>query len=486
MPDITALPVADRPRGPAAAVPAPAPATPVAPRRRSRSATVVALQARALAHESFRASATAVVTDLALLLHCDRVSVGFRTGSKVTVQAISNGAEAARQQSLVRAIAAAMDEAIDQRAAIVHPTPLEPSLAITLEHAELARANGRASICTVPVASRGGAAGAFLFERRDGFDADAVEVAKDAATFVGPLLELKHRLEQPLVTRIAEAVTPRRPAARRRVGAWGIGAALTLAALAVLAAWPATDRVVAPARVESAGQRIVAAPVDGFVAAAPVRPGEVVRAGQLLVSLENRDLASERDRWVAETAQLDKQYRDALTKDEAAQIVMARAKLESAAAQLELVERQLERARLVAPFDGVVLSGDLSQSVGAPVQRGQELMTVAPDRDFRVVAEVDEQDVGALRDGQAGRVLFGAMSGTAVPVRVVRIAPAAATVDGRNVFEVDAAVDAAAMAGLRPGMRGVARIDIGERSLGMQYAHRAWQWLRREWWRLLG
>ena len=205
----------------------------------------------------------------------------------------------------------------------------------------------------------------------------------------------------------------------------------------------------------------------------------------MLVTLDDHDLKLEREKSSTEIAQLDKLYREALTKDDAAQIVIARSKLEQAQAQLGLVQSQLERSQLKAPFDGVLLSGDLTQSIGMPVKRGQELMTVAPDRSFRVVAEVDEQDVGALRNGQRVQVLFAALALDTVTATVTRIAPVATTLDGRNVFEVDGRIQGSADA-LRPGLRGVARIDIERSTLGRVWWHRASQWARRTLWRVLG
>jgi multidrug efflux pump subunit AcrA (membrane-fusion protein) len=93
--------------------------------------------------------------------------------------------------------------------------------------------------------------------------------------------------------------------------------------------------------------------------------------------------------------------------------------------------------------------------------------------------------VAALRVGQPAQVLFGALPGAAVPLNVTRIAPVAAQVDGRNVFEVEGS-PAAGSDGLRPGMRGVARIEVGERALAVIWWERAAAALRRLSWRLLG
>ncbi len=395
------------------------------------------------------------------------------------------------RQNLVRAIAAAMDECLDQRSTVIHPLPRGSSAAVAVAHAELARANGQAAICTVPMVGRSRALGAIVFERREGFDARALELAKDAALFVGPILELKHRLDAPVGGRIVEAVAPR---GRRLAGTtWlttsRLGAAAAVLVAAVVLVWPTTYRVVATARVEGAVQRVMAAPSDGFVRAVSVRPGDTVRAGQVLLTLEDQELALERDKWSAEIAQLDKQYREALSKDDASQIVIARSKLEQAQTQLDLALRQLDRAQLKAPIDGVVISGDLSQAIGTPVKRGQELMTLAPDRRFRVVAEVDEQDVAALREGQPAQVMFAAFTERPLPFAVTRVSPVATTLDGRNVFEVEGRVDDAAAAGhgaLRHGLRGVARIDVDQRSQGAIWWQRAGGWVQRTAWRLLG
>jgi RND family efflux transporter MFP subunit len=458
--------------------------------RPSRSAAVLALQAQALAQSRFDSAAAAVVNQLSLAMSCERVSLGLYVGGRLRVLAISGAADVREKHDAVTRIATAMTEALDQRLAVVHPLPSGASPAITLAHQALSQSNGHAAIYTVPVATRHEMLGALLFERRGGFDTVALETAKDAAMFAGPLLALKQRADDRVGQRVAQALRPgaasRRPFGASRLPLGRALLAATLLGIAALAWLPATHRVVAPARVEGAVQQVIAAPVDGFVGAVSVRPGQTVTAGQVLMTMDARELALERDKWAAEMAQLDKQYREALSKDEAAPIVIARAKLEQAQSQHALALQQLERSTLRAPIDGVLLSGDLTQSVGMPLKRGQELMTIAPDRGWRIVAEVEEQEIAAVREGQGAQVLLGAVAG-AEPLRysVSRIAPVATQADGRNVFEVEGLPPAQADA-LRPGMRGVARIEIGQKALGAIWWERAQHAWRRLAWQLLG
>ena len=465
------------------------------------------MQSRALSHGDWRAAVMSVVSDLAPLLACERVSWGSASAgsstdrnagpstARVRLEAISGVRDLRAEQSTVQALAQAMEEAVDQRCALVFPAvatgtlapvtlaPVTSAAPVTLLHANLSQLGGGMSICTVPVLEGNRITAAFLFERRTPFDEAALQTAQDAAIFLGPVLVLAQRAEASPQARIKTQIS-----ARSKLLPYQMGVIAAALLLSVTAIWPTTYRVVAQARAEGAVQRVIAAPADGFVRAVSVRPGEAVRVGEVLVQLEDQDLKLEREKWQSEIAQLDKQYREAMSKDDAAQIVVAGSKLDQARSQLALAQVQLARSSLKAPFDGVLISGDLSQSIGMPVKRGQELMTVATDRTFRIVAEVDEQDIGALRVGQTAQVLFATLS-EPVPFTVSRIAPVASAVEGRNVFEVEGRRSDSSSAesnndSLRPGLRGVAKINIEASHLGVVWWHRASTWLRALVWRV--
>ncbi len=461
------------------------------PRQRAgaRSGVVLVLQARAMAQERSAAAAMAVCTELALLAHCERVSIGFRSSGRMRVAAMSGVSDIRQRQNLVRLIVAAMDEAADQRVPVVLPPLRGTNSLITLAQGELARVGGHAAILTVPIHLRDRVVGALVFERDVPFDELATRLARDAALLVGPILEIKYRLDLPWPQRLSRALTLWRTGEARqaRKGHRHLRPAIVASALALVAfatLVPVTERVVAPARIEGSIQRVVAAPVDGFVQVVHVRPGESVREGQLLLTLDDRDLTLERERIQSEIAQLDKVYGEALSREDAAPIATARAKLDQARAQLALAEEHLARSQLKAPFDGLVISGDLVQSIGMPVKRGQELMTIAPDRGFRAVIEADEQDIAGLQLGQPAQILFAAWTGTPVLVKIERIAPVATVVSDRNIFELEATM--AALEALRPGLRGVARVEIGQRPWAAIQYDRMARWLRRTLWRVLG
>jgi RND family efflux transporter MFP subunit len=256
-----------------------------------------------------------------------------------------------------------------------------------------------------------------------------------------------------------------------------------VAAAAAAAVVPVSYHVGAPARLEGSVQRIVASPIDGFLEQVNVRPGDRVRANEVIAELALRDLQAERAKRQSELAQHENLYGAALARADRTQLVIHHAKAAEAQAQLTLVEHQLQRARIRAPFDGVVIKGDLSQSLGAPVQRGEVLMTLAPDERFRVIIEVDERDIARVRPGQRGRLALAAAPGETLGFHVSRILPVAVASDGRNFFEVEAVFDDEGNS-LRPGLRGVAKIGVGQHSLLWIATHRVVEWLHLAVWSL--
>jgi multidrug resistance efflux pump len=253
-----------------------------------------------------------------------------------------------------------------------------------------------------------------------------------------------------------------------------------VAAVVALLLVPVQYRVGAHARIEGSIQRALVAPADGFLRQVHARPGDRVKTGQVLAELAEDDLKLEHRKWQSELTQHENAASAALARSARAEYVINQAKADEARAQLDLTERQLARTRVVAPFDGVVIKGDLTQSLGAPVRRGDVLLTVAPAGEFRLLVEVDERDIPGIQSGDRGSVALGALD-RALPFRVARVTPVATTRDGRNFFEVEGELDESPSM-LRPGLQGVAKIEAGSRPLAWIWTHRVLDWARLAFW----
>ena len=447
------------------------------------SATALQLQAAILSQEKFTQAAAMFATRLADLFSCNRVSIGCVENGVSEIIAISHGAALDGQQQINRDVAAAMDEAIDQAATLFFPYPPSGRPRITLAHAALARRNG-GSVYSIPMVCLGSMAGAVTLERSgdQALSSEEISACEQLVSLAGPVLALKRDSQRPWRQR---AQTTMRAAWTRLTGpgeprlkAIVAGAALSLGIVLLV---PLPYSISAPARLEGSIQRALVAAADGFVQQVSVRPGDVVKQGQMLVELAQQDLQLERSKWESELAQQENAYRTALARADRPMLMVNQAKVVEARAQLALAEKQIERTQIKAPFDGVVISGDLTQSLGAPVERGGVLLTVAPLDHYRLIVEVDERDVADVKTGTAGRISLTALPSDSFSFRTERITPVAITRDGRHFFEVEGKIESTAPA-LRPGLQGVAKIEAGKRSLVSALAHRPLAWLRLNLW----
>ena len=450
-----------------------------------RLQTALDLLASAVENERFHEAVMAFVTRMANSLECDRVSIGFFSGRHTKVTAVSHSADFGKQTNLVRAIEAAMDEAIDQQAVVVYPTPPETISLATRAHAELERQHGSGAICTVPLEVKGKPIGGLTLERPadNPFDPATVELCETIGAVVGPILQAKQMEERWLIHKATGSLARQ---LKRLLGPGFLVRKLVVLALIALAAFftvfEVDYRVTASTVIEGEVQRVVAAPFNSYIKEAPARPGDIVTEGDMLGLLDDRDLKLERIKWFTEKQQNSRQYDEAMAKHDRAQIHILMARIEQAAAQISLIDEQLARCRIIAPFDGVVMSGDLSQSLGAPVERGQVLFEVAPLDEYRVIVEVDELDISAIVVGQKSDLVLPSMPGKAFPFVVEKITPVSIAKEGRNYFRVEGHM-VQSQSHLRPGMEGIGKITIDRRKLIWVWTHKAIDWLRLQMWR---
>jgi RND family efflux transporter MFP subunit len=452
---------------------------------RLRVKIILQLIAAFLEHAEYRDAASALVTEIASRLGCDRVVLASLERGALHIEAVSHAAQFDRHANLLGATIAAMTESLDQRESVVYPVDETRRLAVTLSHAQLAQASGAGGVATFPLVHGARQIGALTLERAPGFafDAQTLELLEGLAAMLAPLVDLRRSRDRGLSAHAAESGR----ALLTRVGGPGhAGTKLVVLLVATLGFFLAvasgTYRVSADARIEGEVQRAVTAPFQAYVREASVRAGDPVRQGQVLARLDDRDLRVERTRLLAQREQLGQQYRDAMSRQERAQVRVISAQMTQAEAQLALVEEQLARTEVTAPFDGVVVSGDLSQSLGAPLERGQVMWEVAPLDAYRVVLQVDERDIADVKVGQNGELVLSAMPGSRYPLSVTKITPVSSPKEGRNVFRVEANIPAGSDARLRPGMEGVAKVEIDQRRLVAIWTRRLTDWLSLKSW----
>jgi multidrug efflux pump subunit AcrA (membrane-fusion protein) len=237
-----------------------------------------------------------------------------------------------------------------------------------------------------------------------------------------------------------------------------------------------TYRVGAKTVIEGEVQRVAAAPFDGYILQSFVRAGDTVRQGQALSRLDDRDLKLEETRLISERDQLVRKHRQALDAQEPSTIAIVAAQIDQVEAALSLTRDKLARATLVAPFDGIVVLGDLDQLLGTPVALGQVLFQIAPLDAYRTILQVDERDIAAVAVGQQGELVLSGIANERMQFVVRQVTPVSTAQEGRNYFRVEASIQDPSQR-VRPGMQGVGKIEAGERKLIWIWTHSLIDWL---------
>jgi multidrug resistance efflux pump len=435
--------------------------------------------------------AMAIVNELATRLACSRVSLGLTSrDGRIHLRAISHSATFKGESRLVDAIENAMEEAIDQHASVLYPQPDGRESRVTVAHRMLAehiRIQGIQLYSLVLADGMDAPVGVIILERQNGepFDPGTQQMAEAAAAMLGPVVALHARTDRLIAGRIVD-----RPAEflSRLLGRGHV--ALKLGVLTVLLLIVAAisvegdHQIVAASIVEPKLQRAIVAPFDGFLRSAEVRAGDTVKSGDLIATLDDRDLVLEKLKWASEREKLLQKQTEALAKHERTNIVVLGSQVRQAEAQASLAEEKLSRVRLVAPFDGLVVSGDLSQQIGAPVEKGKTLFEIAPLDAYRLIVNVDERDVRFLAPEQGGTIALAGIPGEPLRLAVSRIVPVTVAEEGRNAFRVEASLQQVDPR-VRPGMEGIARITVGRRNLLWIWTHQISDTLRIMLWKHL-
>jgi RND family efflux transporter MFP subunit len=186
--------------------------------------------------------------------------------------------------------------------------------------------------------------------------------------------------------------------------------------------------------------------VNGKIADLPVDIGDRIKKDQVLFTLDDFDLQTERSSRLTDIErtklELEKAGRDyerskrliaeklisqELFDDTRTEFELKKNSLERAQKDLSLVEYRLTKTKILAPFDCTVLTRPVS--VGQAVSgsggfnSGTEVLTIANLNDMVINAHINQADITRLSQGQEVDVQVESMPGLKLKGLVERIAP---------------------------------------------------------------
>ena len=389
-----------------------------------------------------------------------------------------------RKMQVVQDLESAMEECLDQDCEVIHPAP-EDSTCIGRQTAELSKRHGPLAVVSLPIRYGERVWGVLTLERPADrpFAAEEVEAVRLALELCTARLGALHehdrwigaKLASGLRDGLAVVVGPRHTWAK-------LTAVLIFAAAIFLIFAEGNYRAEASFVLEGTQRQVVPAPFDGYIKTVHVEVSDAITANETsLAELDTAELRLKLAEAKADKAGYRKQMDAAMRDGETAQAQIAEANAEKAQAQIDLFEYMIGQARLISPLSGTVVEGDLKRQIGAPVKTGDILFEVTPLESLRAVLHVREDQITDVRVGQRGTLATASYPAQRIAFEVERVNPMAEVVKQKNVFKVRVRL-LELYPWMRPGMEGVAKIDLAKRSYAWIWTRKIVNWVRMKLW----
>jgi multidrug resistance efflux pump/GAF domain-containing protein len=429
-------------------------------------------------------AAMALCNEMATRWHCNRVSLGFLSGRYVRVQAMSNTEKFSRHMKLVQDIEEAMEECLDQDVEVIHPAKSSATY-VSRSAAQLAKDHGPAAVLGLPIRQDGDVYGVATLERSPErpFTFDEIEAARLTCDLCAPRLAELREHDRWFGARLAASVRKGFAVLLGPKNTWlKIWAVLVFVLIVFLSFAKGDYRVEAPFVFETTVHQVAVAPFDTFIKSVSVGPGDEVEADKtVLGELETSELRLKLAALKAEQLGYQKQMAAAMRDQKTGEAQMAQALNEKAAAEISLLELNLQQGTLVAPITGRIISEDLKRQIGAPVETGTVLFEIAPVDSLRAELYVPEDMIPDVKKGQEGVLASVGHPDQKMRFVVERINPVAEVVNQHNVFKVRVRL-LEQRRWMRPGMEGIAKISVGQERYIWIGSRRLVNWLRMKLW----
>lgn len=434
--------------------------------------------------EKFTSAAMACCNQIASQWHCERVSLGFLEGRHVQLKAMNHTEEFYRKMGLIQEIESAMEECLDQDIEILVPAPNEANDICRAAQSLSERGNPR-SVLSLPLRRQGEVFAVLTLERvlEHPFMPDEIETLRLSCELCTARLGDLFQYDRWCGSVLAEKTRKMFSNVLGPTHTWakvaGIGLFLVLVFLIFAKGQFRPD---SPFVLEAVEQQLVPAPFDGYLKTVEVDVGDTVEQdASVLATLDTAEIRLQLAAVQAQKAGHLKEVAAAMRDNRTADAQIAQANADKAQAQIDLLNYQIAQARLTTPLGGVVVKGDLKRQIGAPVKTGDILFEVCPLESIRAQLMVPDDLVLYMQVGQEGRLATASYPDKPIRFVIERIDPMAEVVNQRNVFKVRARL-LETCPWMRPGMEGVAKVEVGQKRYVWIWTRKLTNWLRMKLW----
>jgi hypothetical protein len=233
--------------------------------------------------------------------------------------------------------------------------------------------------------------------------------------------------------------------------------------------FPVRLGVSAPAEIVAKDVDTISAPYTGMIEKIHVDPGDPVKQGDIIVTMEKKTLEgqmniAEQELSAAQAAFSRLQRESLVTPEKKPNLLALREEIENKKIAYDYAKTLKERAEIKSPRDGIAVFSDLYSLRGKPIDMGTKIMMIADTGSYDLLIRVPVDAMIRLDD--SAKIIYHLNVSPLIQktARIEKIGyQASIDPDGLMTYKIKASVEDE---GLRIGWKGSARISTGWTIMG--------------------
>jgi len=430
----------------------------------------------------FKQSTLTLCNEISNKLNFDNVYFGWVEKGYVKLHAMSHSDKFNRKMQYSRALENAMEEAQEQNHEVQFPSN---GIQIKRNHIEVARQTNSQSLLSLPLRSKGEVVAVILVQR------NALDITEDDIVRLRILCDqVTERLVLQKYQSKNFCVRAIENGRQKLNNVLGIEHSLTKLTIALITVFfmyisfaTMPYRIEAPFVLKTDNVHFITAPFDAYVQSSNVKPGDNVLTNQPLVQLNVEDLLLQESNLQVDLNKASREAEKYRATQSLADMKIANTRKQQVEIHINQLAIKLKKSTIKAKQQGLVIEGNLSRMLGAPVKKGDVLLKISPLDQLYVELDLEEIFIHEMRKGLKGQIIFQSQPNLKYPIILTQIYPTAVAKNGKNIFTLKADLTHEAQQWWNPGMSGIAKIELGPRNILWILTHRTIDTLRMFVWR---
>ncbi|PCJ18555.1 MAG: hypothetical protein COB02_10465 [Candidatus Cloacimonadota bacterium] len=435
--------------------------------------------------KDFLLACMTLVNDLVNKFECSKVSIGFLKKSYIKTVAISHTETFDKSSDSVLELETLFEESADQEQRIIIPDIENQENLICHSHKTFHRSKGLTQLISIPMYLNQIAVGVVTIEcLEDSLEKKDIELISIAINQVTPWLEHLYQNSLWFGTKLFNKF--------KDFIAWWFGPNKSLLKLSIitfiiciiLSFFIKIDyKLEASATLETDNVAYLSSPFHGFIKEVLAHSGDIVKKGEILISLDTEELELKELEENANIIRYTREMEKARSNRKLVDMKVALARVKQSQAELTRIKYYVNQSKVKSPLDGVIVDGDKVELLGSPVSKGDLLLKVANSSSLHLKIKLNEQDIDFVDIDALGELKLISQPDQVHPIIIKKIIPIA-QLDIRegNIFYLKASLLKKPQKWWRPGMSGVVYINAGKRPIIWIFLHKTIDALRMKLW----